>query len=203
MKKEELKKAFEKKFENIAVSNELKSKTIKAINNASIKKHSHIPYLKNFAAIFVVTMLCISIYFTRNTTKNNFISGSIKEDSTSNFTADTEPFSAKEEQQLLKSAARENPSTLQNDTKKFNISPTVNSFGAMQDLQSQNTNIIFANSASTENLESENIITSEDEFLSLYPNAEKIENGYRVYENGKEILYTFENGLLKRAETIK
>lgn len=203
MKKEELKKAFEKKFKNIAVSNELKSKTIKAINSTSIKKPSHIPSLKNLAAIFVVTMLCLSIYFTRNTTKNNFISGSIKEDSTSSFTADTEQFSIKEEQQLLKSAARENPSTLPNDTKKFNISPTVNSFGAMQDLQSQNTNIIFDNSASTENLESENIITSEEEFLSRYPNAEKIENGYKIYKNGKEILYAFENGLLKRAETIK
>ena len=147
-------------------------------------------------------MLCLSIYFTRNTTKNNFISDSIKEETVSNFTAGAEQFPIKKEQQLLKSAPRKTPYTSQSSTEKLNIAPTTNSFGSIQDLQSQNTNIIFDDSTTIKNTESKNIITSEDEFLSFYPNAEKIEDGYRIYEDGKEIIYVFENRLLKNKLVI-
>ena len=70
MNKKELKSAFEKEFKNINVSNELKEKTLNAINTSSKQKTSHIPYIRNFAAVFVVTLLCLSIYFSNNSYKN-------------------------------------------------------------------------------------------------------------------------------------
>jgi len=72
MKKEELKDVFEKEFEKISVSDELKVKTINSINTKHIGKTSHLPYLRNFAAIFTVTLLCVSIYFTNNYTKKQY-----------------------------------------------------------------------------------------------------------------------------------
>jgi len=74
MNKIELKKAFEKEFEKISVSNELKSKTLNSISTHQNKKTSHIPYIRNFAAIFVVTLLCVSVFFTNNQKENQSIS---------------------------------------------------------------------------------------------------------------------------------
>ena len=65
MNKKELNQAFENEFNKISVSDELKSKTLNSIANQPTKKTSHIPYLKNFAAIFIVSLLCFILMLIR------------------------------------------------------------------------------------------------------------------------------------------
>lgn len=204
MKKAELKKAFDKEFNNIAVSNELKSKTLEAINKSYINKHSHIPYLKNFAAIFVVTMLCISIYFTRNSKEIGFISNSTtnQDSSISDLSGEIESCSMPMEK--LNETSRE---------------ATLNSYaGTVTEPQTAKTKSIFSSSASFDktenttnllndslsiaNIESEQSITLEKDFLEQHPDAEKIDNGYKIYVDNKEILYVFKDGILENIITI-
>lgn len=210
MKKAELKKAFDNEFKNITVSDELKSKTLEAVNSTYIK-HSHLPYLKNFAAIFIVTMLCISIYFTRNTQNNNLTFDTQQEEITSNFqnvednetTGAIETILPQTEKSRLKSSRPQSQTTTNsiNDiSKDMYFSPQDNLLMTPASFKIENANnaLIAEDFGSIkEEMESETEITSEDEFLLLYPDAEKTENGYTVYKDGKEILYTFENGILK------
>lgn len=170
MKKDELKKAFDKEFINITVSPKLKEKTLENIKASYIKKNSHIPYLKNFAAIFVVTMLCVSIYFTRNIPKNNNLE-STNEQIVLDTLEDSEPSVANFESDKKERALFMAPANLE----------SIN-YGILNDC------------SETQEVAS---ITSEEDFLKLYPNAEKLENGYKIYENGKEVIYIFENGFLK------
>lgn len=204
MKKAELKKAFENEFNNITVSNELKAKTLKAINSSYIKKPSHFLYLKNFAAIFIVTMLCISIYFTRNVPKYETTKESTIDNNNDNVTYgfieaqeiinydNSNSESMRKDTILLSpklSAPLQSTSTLNDALTKEKSA--LNSFSF--NLGNATNDIVMTDMKATE----EEIKMSENEFLKLYPTAEKIENGYKLYEDTKEIIYIFKDGLLE------
>lgn len=185
MKKEELKKAFNEKFEKITVSNELKSKTLNAINTKQKQKTSRLPYLRNFAAIFVVTLFCISIYFTRNVEKNsqNITTGEANNNVTleNNKTLRKSPLPSDtiESKKLIKEEASMLFDTISTNN-VYSTPDNSSSFGTIQ-------------SAAIPK-ETEILSISEDEFLKQHPNAEK---GYVIYENNKESLYIFSNGYLE------
>lgn len=206
MNKDELKKAFENEFNNITVSDALKEKTLKAIKSSYIKKPSHFLYLKNFAAIFVVTMLCISIYFTRNMPKNettkapiinndNITYGLIEsQEIIDSKNLNTE--SMREEAILLSpksSAPLQSTSTLNDSLTKEKSISNFSSFN----LGNASNNIVMADMEATEEVKDLEIKMSEDEFLKSYPTAEKIENGYKLYEDNREIIYIFKDGFLE------
>lgn len=206
MKKDELKKAFESEFNNITVSNELKAKTLKAINSSYAKKPSHFLYLKNFAAMFIVTMLCISIYFTRNIPKNETTKEPIvsNDNITYGFIETQEIINSenlnteamREETILLSpksSAPLQSTSSLNDSLSKEKSISNFSSFN----LGNASNDIVMADMEVTEEVKNLEIKMSEDEFLKLYPTAEKIENGYKLYEDNKEIIYIFKDGLLE------
>lgn len=208
MKKAELKKAFENEFNNITVSNELKEKTLKAINSSYIKKPSHFLYLKNFAAIFIVTMLCISIYFTRNVPKYETTKESTIDNNNDNVTYgfieaqeiinydNSNSDSMRKDTILLSpklSAPLQSTSTLNDSLTKEKSALNSSSFN----LGNVPNDIITSDMEATEETQKSEIKMSENEFLKLYPTAEKIENGYKLYEDNKEIIYIFKDGLLE------
>lgn len=209
MKKEELKKAFDKEFENITVSAELKEKTLKAINDSSNIKHSHLPYLKNFAAVFVVTMLCLSIYLTRNEPQKNInLEINSEAESISDINTQTPAIAnetnesyAIEEVKLPQKSIQRNNKKYNQETDSLQQKTTSQKNLLMMKapiLEKQDSdNMILQDFGTLETTQSENNNISEEEFLTTYPNAEKIENGYKIYENNKEIIYVFNNGFLE------
>lgn len=197
MKKEELKKEFEEKLKNITVSDELKERTL---NNIYSKNNVyHLPYwIKNCAAVFVVSCLCLSIYVINN--KNIFNKSSSNEfspkihtgeyilqstDDTA-VTIDTLP----ECKMMIKSSSPLNElessyytpeNTLNNITDGLMRS---SSFSAItQDLANS-----YNDSTATE--------IPEEEFLRNNPYAKKTENGYSIIKDNVEIFYELKDGFV-------
>lgn len=203
MKKNEIKKAFDEKFSDITVSDELKEKTLKKIHKLSFQRTSHLPYLKNFAAIFVVTMLCLSIYFKGSFKQINSINSVSHEKITYDLIENTE-------NEILN---YEDTATVQlksrMSTPEASVSTTFGNKSELSQTESTQDTLIsplsvndqydqdVLNSISLqEDTEVKNVM-SENEFLILYPTAEKVENGYKIYQNNKEIIYIFNNGNLE------
>lgn len=204
MKKNELKKAFNKEFEKIKVSNELKEKTLNAIKAPT--KPSHIPYLKNIAAILVVGFLYLSIYKANTNLKKDF---SAKDEKIPNLVSETysEPY-IEEEAVLMKSSPSQSFKSKQilQDASDSIAYESDNSFDEIQNLTSFNAPLFgTARQEQAQILEVEETILpslSEKEFLDLHPDNEKTKNGYIIYENNQKVLYTFENGILKNTLII-
>ena len=205
MKKEELKKAFEKNFEKICVSSELKTKTLNAINTSQAKKTSHLPYLKNFAAIFVVTLLCVSIYYTKSPVKkeHSYNSNKVQDeefpegsDSTKNTTFQLHKSiqSSEVEESILESS----PSALYGNILVDDFISETSNTPSMDALSSAIIKDTKEKSFAADSVRAETAKSiTETEFLNQHPDAEKIENGYIVYENDKETLYIFKNNKLE------
>lgn len=197
MKKEELKKEFEEKLKNITVSDELKERTL---NNIYSKNNVyHLPYwIKNCAAVFVVTCLCLSIYVVNN--KNIFSKSSNDEFSPKLHTGEyflqsTDDTAVKfdtlpECKMMIKSSSPLNElessyytpeNTLNNITDGLMRS---SSFSAItQDLANS-----YNDSATTE--------IPEEEFLRNNPDAKKTENGYSIIKDNVEIFYELKDGFV-------
>jgi len=204
MNKIQLKKAFEKEFEKITVSDQLKSKTVNAINT-SHKRTSHIPYIRNFAAVFVVTLLCVSIYFTNNFSKKQFYSDNVITNETQILESTINEKQLERKMENSTSLKSIKPETIYNNKiSKSTPSPSfysLNDFGniATDDLQLQ----MEKYSTDCAVPESTDTLLSEAEFLKQYPDAEKIENGYIIYENEKQTTYIFKDGMLENIVTIE
>ncbi len=181
MKREELKNEFNKKLENIKVSDELKEKTI---NKIYLKGNVYrLPYwIKNCAAIFVVTCLCLSIYTINN--KNIFTKSIEDNDSSINLYS---------ENNLSRSIKEEKISD------DFSVNSNLSNFYGMYQTKSYDSAIMEdAISNNTENLldlDKELKIT-EEEFLNNNPSAEKVENGYILKINNIENFYELKDGLV-------
>ena len=213
MNKKELKKAFEKEFEKIFVSDELKSKTLKAIKDTPAIKTSHIHYIRNFAAIFVVTLLCISIYFANNIPKNNSIKSNTLQDVNTSISENTKNDYNRDNAIMQKSEPTQNAVDSQT-TGNANIetftTPEISSkysasYDAAPNFALQATNApndigLQDSSFLKEKDEKQQIISiTEEDFLNQYPEAEKVESGYIIYEDGKEKIYVFKD---KKLENI-
>lgn len=203
MKKSEIKKAFDENFSDITVSDELKEKTLKKIHTLPLQRPSHLPYLKNFAAIFIVTVLCLSIYFRGNFKQINSINSISHEKITYDLTENIE----NEILNYEDTATDQLKSRML--TSETSISTTFGNKSELSQAESTQDTLISPLSLSTqydqdvlngislqEDTEEKNVM-SEDEFLILYPSAEKVENGYKIYQNNKEIIYIFNNGNLE------
>ena len=185
MTKKELKNAFEKKFENITVSEKLKEKTLNAVNQATQKQTSHIPYIKNIAAIFIVGILCYAIYGVNTTpydTSINYDSEQVKQN-------DIPSTPEVANSRLLKATPSMNTIEIEENT-------TESLYGSPQTFSKNKA--LLQDFSTTNTLEKNNISTTlEKDFLDQHPNAEKIDGGYVIYENQKETIYTFKNGILE------
>lgn len=181
MKREELKNEFNKKLENIKVSDELKEKTI---NKIYLKGNVYrLPYwIKNCAAVLVVTCLCLSIYTVNN--KNIFTKGIEDSDSSINLY---------NESSLSRSIKEEKLS--EDSSKKSDLS---NFYGIYEAKSYDSAIMEEANFNITEDLSDldKTLKITEEEFLNNHPNAKKVENGYIIKINDTDIFYELENGLV-------
>lgn len=182
MKKEEIKNIFEENLKNIKVSKELKEKTL---NNIYTKNNVyHFPYwLKNCAAIFIVTCICLSIYLINNkpqfTNESNEIN--LNNESIHQETSDTVQ---------LKDINNSNSFMLKSSKPSLNYS-------AMESLQKESDNLREYGSILMDSLEDQKSeVLTEEEFLLKNPDAKKTNEGYMIIENNKEVIYIFNNGLL-------
>lgn len=181
MKKEEIKNAFEESLKNIKVSRKLKEKTL---NNIYTKNNVyHFPYwLKNCAAIFIVTCICLSIYLINNkpqlqneSDKINLNNESINQETAGNVQTET---ISNSNSFMLKSSK-----------------PSLN-YSAMESLQNASDSLREYGSILMDSLESQQSeVLTEEEFLIKNPDAKKSNEGYMIIENNEEVIYIFKNGL--------
>ena len=203
MNKKKLKEAFDKEFNNITVSNELKQKTLNAVEVKQNQKSLPLPYLRNFAAVFIDSLLCLSIYIVKNTPQKENITFDKSNLSNETILEESENLNSNIPE-LTRAINTENaaPSTdlisfdtmISNSTSSTETPPTLYSSGA-----STLSNALQKKSQlSTPNLQKETITAlSEDEFIKQHPNAEKVDNGYIIHENEKETVYIFNNKVLE------
>lgn len=190
MKKEELKKEFEEKLKNIAVSAELRERTL---NNIYSKNNVyHLPcWIKNCAAVFVVTCLCLSIYvvnnkniFNKDNSANSYTENYFLQDITDeNMNVD----SIMDSKVLMKSYSTDSVENFTND-----LDNTI-----FHDTQYPKIRSAPVPMLSNELLDStdKNEI-SEEEFLRNNPDAKKTENGYIIIKNNVEISYELKDGFV-------
>lgn len=183
MKKNEIKKIFEENLKNIEVSSELKEKTLNIIKNKN--NVYHFPYIiRNCAAIFIVTCLCLSLYLVNN--KNPFNKKDIPSESNTLNSIEDTPLTTS--YKTVKSLPMEKYGTLNQDF--F----STNSIKAEASINEENLRI---QEDSIEDLYIGNYIgLDEEEFLNINPNAKKTENGYIIIENNEEILYKISDGTI-------
>ena len=200
MTKKELKKIFDKELNNITVSDELKEKTLKEINNRNSQNIFYIPYLRNVCAVFVVAFICFSVYYTNNQFFN-------KEDNITSNNMESENLKARTfSPETLNSTIVKNlsydieESTLDKSFETKSL-PQQTKLKSARPLIEKSTSNVIEIQPTKENgnvmnneLSLEGIL--EEEFLLRYPEAEKIDDGYKVFENGMEEIYIFKNGFL-------
>lgn len=182
MKKEEIKSIFEENLENIKISKELKEKTL---NNIYSKNNVYrFPYLiKNCAAIFIVTCICLSIYIINN--KPNSIN------ELSEATINSESI-IKKSFENVETQSIDNSSSFMLKSSR----PSANN-SIIESLQNKNEDLHEYDSVLMDGLEKQDdeILTEED-FLLKNPTAKKTNEGYMIIKNNKKTIYIFENGLL-------
>lgn len=185
MKREELKNEFNKKLENIKVSDELKEKTI---NKIYLKGNVYrLPYwIKNCAAVLVVTCLCLSIYIINN--KNIFTKSIEDSDSSINLYNENSLSRSLKEEKLSEDSSGEND---------------LSNFYGIYEMKSYDS-AIMENTVSniTEDLSDldKTVKITEEEFLLNNPNAEKVENGYIIKINNTVVFYELKNGIVYKKQ---
>ena len=211
MTKKELKKLFDKELNNIMVSDELKEKTVKQINNKKGQKVFYIPYLRNVCAIFIVSFICFSVYYTNNKFFTN------KEANTNHTSSITENIKAR----TSRDKNTIDMYSIDNFNYNYNVEEnvvnnSVESFSMPQQTKLKSTQVLMdLSEGMTEKVESMaenemlfgNVMNKEvinegileEEFLLRYPEAIKIYNGYKILENGIEEIYIFRDGILVKS----
>lgn len=221
MKKDELKKAFETEFQKILVSDELKEKTLNAINNAKPSKMSYAPYIRNIAAIFVVTLLCVSTFLVRSNKSREKTSQA--SDNVSSYSSPNQATGSTDNaillQDSLKSESTELFSSAQIESPRLSKSIKAESLNApsnsisedLSDYKAYETDAGLsrlsvatpAEKALTKSAPyNSNLIgikeeaeeTTKEDFLIQHPEAKKLED---VYQDEDGNIYIFENNLLK------
>lgn len=215
MNKKEIKDAFEKEFEQVTVSDELKQKTLKILNAPLKKPISILPYIRNLAAVFIVTLLCLSIYLAKTYPVKDHITSDMSSDSQttsenkneakiSNSAATaTQPEKAVETE-ALPSDNFSLSSSLDLETSDEYVSDFPVLYSTEIDMPDPSipSTMLRSSKSLMATPDTENSITSEDEFIQKYPDAEKVDNGYVIYENGKETLYVFKDKVLENIIVI-
>jgi len=224
-KKNEIKDIFEKETQNITVSKKLKKETLSAV-----KTHSSpsLYWVKNCAAVLVVSCLCLSLYLHEN---RNFKEHYINETTPQDISINTEePENLAIPESILRSAPSNmmKKATPENLTHQKSISDNSSPlFHLPTQEQSINNNLItydtaieknntdnaffFSNTVTPEN--SNNLENSKDSIneieigdteetlLANYPHIEKYENGYCININNQTILYEITNGIISNILT--
>lgn len=186
MKRDELNKLIEDEFLEIKVSDELKIKTLKKIEEINNTGISHISYLKNICAVFIVSLICLCAYMNKDSfylslekETENILIEDTSEVLDQNI-AETESLSAG---QMLKAKSFSNKEKSEISDSRAYLDEAVN--------DSIEYGVVMRNSYSTPNS-----MIKEDEFIRNHPGAKKTDKGYIVKENEIEKLYVFENGIL-------
>lgn len=191
MKKEELKKEFEEKLKNITVSSNLRERTL---NNIYSKNNVYrLPYwIKNCAAVFVVTCLCLSIYVVNN--KNIFNKENDTHDSIELHTENYMLKSINDESLMLESSMSsfEMKSTTL-DTSN-NYSNDIDSSDLFTPEFSLKRSAPITSNSFTECIKEP--IPTEEEFLTDNPDAIKTEIGYMIIKDDTEIYYELKDGFI-------
>ncbi len=197
MKKKELRKEFEERLKNITVSDDLKEKTL--ANIYSKNNVYRLPYwIKNCAAIFVVTCLCLSIYIINN--KNIFDKKTEDESSVKLHIEDyslqsindeslkmESSINSSEGKTLMKSATFDSSEFFPNDINANNLAPVQFSITRSTPAPILEDSYIVHDSES---------VLTEEEFLKNNPNAQQTENGYKIIKDNVEIFYELKDGFI-------
>lgn len=190
MEKNELNKILENELKNIKVSNELKEKTLNRIYNKNNVYHLPI-WIKNTAAIFIVTCICLSIYLANNSIKLDNSAQSLDKINNLDTNITEAAYGGLEKEENL--SAKE--------TLKFRA--PLNDYAKTG--STTNREIMFNTSDNilNEYLIEDSSILTEEEFLINNPDAEKIEDGYLITENNEKIIYIFNNGIFIEKNIVK
>lgn len=202
-KKNEIKQILENEFQDITVSDELKLKTLQEIKNYS---KPSLYWLRNCAAVFIVSCLCLSLYLHEShILENNF---EAEKAQTQEYAEDIESGSISI--QNLNESNLSRSSTTVDMTSGFGSSSNGFSTAKKENLQKSSAVIydILSDESVSEALimnpiqdNDENDIDFEigdniEELLKIYPKAEKQENGYSVSIDGKVVFYEVVNGTI-------
>lgn len=202
-KKNEIKQILENEFQDVTVSDELKLKTLQEVKNYS---KPSLYWLRNCAAVFIVSCLCLSLYLHEShILENNF---EVEKAQTQEYAEDIESGSISiqnlNESNLLRS------STPVDTTSGFGSSSNGFSTAKKENLQKSSAVIydMLSDESVSESLimnpiqdNDENYIDFEigdniEELLKIYPKAEKQENGYNVSIDGNVVFYEVVNGTI-------
>jgi hypothetical protein len=190
MKKNEINKILENELKTIKVSNELKEKTLNNIYNKNNVYHLPI-WIKNTAAIFIVTCICLSIYLANNRIKLDNSVQSLDEINNLDTNITEAAYGGLEKEESLSAK------------KTLKFSAPLNDY--VKPENATNKEIIFDTSDNllNERLIEDSSILTEEEFLLNNPEAKKLENGYLITENNEKIIYIFNNGLFIEKNIFK
>lgn len=201
-KKNEIKQILENEFQDVTLSEKLKVKTLQKVKNYS--KPSFY-WLRNCAAVLIVSCLCLSLYLHEShILENNFedekaqtqeyaediVSGSISiqnlnesnllrsstTDTTSGFGSSANGFSSVKKENLRKSSA-----VIQDMLSDESVSEYL-MMNSIEDNDENDTDLEIGDNV--------------EELLKMYPKAEKQENGYSVSIDGDVAFYEVVNGTI-------
>lgn len=212
MKKSELKSAFDKKFKNIEVSEELKAKTLKTISEAQTSKTSHFPYLRNFAAVFVVSLLCLSVYLAKNPVKQKGSEINVQTLDINGTQTDEDLNGASTQSFDTNEVAKKSIDTTSSSNNSISFNST-SSRMVKEDLAESTTDSLIAPQSADDAyimvpksadsfpevpfmMSTRSAIMTEESFLAEHPEAEKTDDGYIIDGDEGKVLYTFTDGLL-------
>ena len=200
--RKKIKNIFDKNLAEISVSEKLKKETIEKTNK--IPKHSFFQ-LSNCAAIFIVSLLCYSIYINSpvHNQHSKLNSTPLPHHSNLEITNENQLISTK---QINHSTTNKEKISDNYRSYKSSLPAPVSAHNETVDLTKQNqinmlsdySQIINEQNTTFDTVQKSYydiaIGTSEEQLLSTYSNLEKIENGYLLKENTQNTIFKISNG---------
>lgn len=220
-KRNELNNIFQKELNTITVSEELKNRTLNKIKK---QPTSSLYWLRNCAAVLLVSCICLSLYlhqnphFLKHSDKYDAVEqdAKLKIDETAHQDSELDQEKAllkasPPPQSILRSAPQKQMNALQqksistetNDLAKQETTTIDNALPKpeLNEITSIGTASFFSSTVledctTEESLDEIEIGDSEEHLLQRYPNIEKVENNYRLKTETQIILYQVENDII-------
>ena len=198
-KRTELKTIFDKSCQNVFVSKELKTKTLNSLK----KRTTSLYWLRNCAAILIVSCLCLTLYVQQNTSFNKDSSNQAILQNTNTLAPSALPENLSKQRSIYNITPNNSNSPYQTESlqttlptydliKEEHATKTIYNFDTTQ-LQKKSSNIIHQ----------VQIGDTEQELLNAYPQIEKHENGYSLSLNEQIVLYEVTNGLISNISILQ
>jgi len=201
-KRNELKDIFQKELNNIKVTNKLKDKTLL---NISKQHKTSIYYLRNCAAVLLVSCICLSLNLKKNSFfyKKNIPLESMPQD-TNLKTEEFIPKAISSEEQKMRAYSPENYQRENTPVQSYKTPISTNTLidyglsSTMLDISqpAETSSIITESSKTNERLTEIKVGDTVENLLQYYPNLQKSENTYTLITQNCIITYHVNNGII-------